>query len=41
LEYQHFHSGVSWFQAKFDIIRDAVRAYLIRPLYILPNTVTA
>jgi putative transposase len=41
LEYQHFHSGVSWFQAKFDIIRDAVRAYLTRPLYILPNTVTA
>jgi hypothetical protein len=38
LEYHRFTTGVSWFAAKFGIIRDAVRAYLARPLYRLAGT---
>ncbi|MCI0458616.1 MAG: hypothetical protein L0Z62_16765 [Gemmataceae bacterium] len=38
LEYHRFTTGVSWFEAKLGIIRDAVRAYLARPLYRLPST---
>ena len=33
LEYHCFVNGISWFQAKTDIIRDAVRAYLAHPIY--------
>jgi len=36
LEYHRFTTGVSWFEAKWSIIRDAVRAYLAHPLYRLP-----
>jgi len=32
------HAGISWFEAKTTIIRSAVQAYLINPLYILPAT---
>jgi DDE superfamily endonuclease len=38
LECHRFTTGVSWFEAKVGIIRDAVRAYLARPLYRLTGT---
>jgi hypothetical protein len=38
LEYHRFTTGVSWFEAKFRIIRHAVRAYLAQPVYRLPAT---
>lgn len=34
-------TGVSWWEAKTDIIRDAVRAYLAAPRYTLTSTATA
>jgi putative transposase len=36
LEYHRFTTGWSWFEAKWRVIRDAVRAYLAQPLYQLP-----
>lgn len=33
-----FRSGISWFEAKTAIIREAVRAYLANPLYTLTPT---
>ena len=41
LEWHRFRSGVSWFEAKWGIIRDAVRAYLANPLYNFPHAATA
>jgi hypothetical protein len=41
LEYHRFSTGVSWFEAKFDVIREAVRGYLALPRYSLPETPTA
>jgi len=38
LEYHRFTTGVTWFQAKLAIVRDAVRRYLANPLYRLPST---
>jgi hypothetical protein len=38
LEYHRFSTGVSWFEAKAQVIRSAVRAYLAQPLYLLPST---
>jgi hypothetical protein len=38
LEVYRLKSGTSWFEAKQAIIRDAIRAYLVDPLYILPST---
>lgn len=38
LEYYRLQSGVSSFEAKAGIVRDAIRAYLAQPLYILPST---
>jgi putative transposase len=35
LEHHFFTTGVSWYEAKAEIIRDAVRAYIARPLYKL------
>lgn len=35
LEHVCFHTGISWFQAKIDIARDAVRNYLKKPRYQL------
>lgn len=34
LEYHTFVKGISWFEAKTSIIRDAVRAYLAKPIYV-------
>ena len=36
-----FTTGVSWFEAKMRVIRDAVRAYLARPTIGLPEPATA
>jgi putative transposase len=41
LEYHRFTTGVSWFEAKLQVIRKAVKVFLARPLYRLPNTATA
>jgi putative transposase len=41
LEWHRFTTGISWFDAKWSIIRNAVRAYLQDPLYTLPATGTA
>ena len=38
LEHNRFTTGMSWFEAKTSIIRQAVRAFLARPLYALPLT---
>lgn len=35
LEHRCFVKGISWFEAKTSIIRDAVRAYLAKPIYTL------
>ena len=34
LEFHCFVKGISWFEAKTSIIRDAVRAYLANPVYV-------
>ena len=41
LEYHRFTTGVSWFEAKWSIVREAVRAYLSNPRYRLPAQATA
>ena len=41
LEYHRFTTGVGWFEAKGDVIRGAVRAYLADPVYTLPRAATA
>jgi putative transposase len=33
LEVHCYHKGISWFEAKTSIIREAVRGYLAKPLY--------
>lgn len=38
LESHCYHTGVSWFEAKHAIIRNAVRNYLANPLYSLTST---
>ena len=38
LEFQRLRRGVSWYEAKLSIVRDAVRAYLANPLFILKPT---
>ena len=38
IEHYCHHTGVSWFDAKLSIVRDAVRAYLAKPLYTLQPT---
>jgi putative transposase len=41
LEWHRFTTGVSWFEAKLAIIREAVRGYLAQPAYRLPTPATA
>ena len=41
LEWHRFTTGISWFEAKWEILRDAVRAYLSNPRYRLPTEATA
>jgi putative transposase len=38
LESYCFHAGISWFEAKTQIAREAVRAYIAYPLYHLVRT---
>jgi hypothetical protein len=38
LEVHFFRTGISWYEAKARIIREAVRTYLACPLYRLPST---
>jgi hypothetical protein len=38
LESHCYHKGISWFEAKTSIIREAVRAYIANPLYSLIPT---
>jgi hypothetical protein len=38
LEANRLESGVSWYEAKLSIVREAVRRYLAEPLYLLPST---
>src|SRR2546423_3704605 len=38
LEVHCYHKGISWFEAKTSIIREAVRGYLAKPLYTLHPT---
>ncbi len=38
LEANRLENGVSWYEAKLLIVRDAVRRYLAEPLYLLPST---
>lgn len=37
LEYHCFALGISWFQAKLDVIRHAVKTYLANPSMLLPK----
>ena len=41
LEWHRFRTGLSWFAAKLEIVRHAVRAYLANPRYRLPVGATA
>jgi DDE superfamily endonuclease len=41
LETHWWNSGISWYQAKADILRTAIRAYLAQPRYLLPGVSTA
>lgn len=38
LEVYCFRTGISWFEAKARIVRDAIRACLAAPLFNLPLT---
>lgn len=38
LEVYSYATGYSWFEAKMQIIRDAIRAYLENPIYVLCST---
>jgi putative transposase len=38
LELNRFRTGVSWYEAKLDIVRDAIRAYLACPTINLEST---
>lgn len=38
LEANRLRSGMSWYEAKLSIVRDAVREYLRQPLYLLSPT---
>ncbi len=38
LEVNRLRSGVSWYEAKASIVREAIRAYLINPILTLTST---
>ena len=38
LEADRLRTGISWYEAKLTIIRDAIRQYLAHPLYQLEPT---
>ncbi|MBY0513448.1 MAG: transposase [Gemmataceae bacterium] len=41
LEYHRFTTGISWFAAKWAIVREAARRYLEQPRYRLPDPAAA
>ena len=41
LEGHRFSTGVSWYAAKLDIIREAIRGFLAQPAFTLPSAATA
>jgi hypothetical protein len=41
LEWQFFTTGISGFETKLSLVREAVRSYLARPWLTLPETATA
>lgn len=41
IESWSYRTGICWLQAKWDVAREAVRAYLANPRYQLPNLATA
>jgi hypothetical protein len=41
LEFVRYRHGITWFEAKYRIIRNAVRDYLANPIYNLPEGATA
>ncbi len=41
LEWHRLATGVGWFEAKWAVIREAVRAYLANPVSTLPKPATA
>ena len=41
LEWHRWATGISWFEAKMRVVRDAVRRYLEAPWYRLPERATA
>jgi len=38
LEYHRLLTGISWFESKFGIVREAMRSYLAHPIYTLKST---
>src|SRR3954452_6440792 len=38
LSWHFYTTGVSWYETKTSIVREAIRAYRSRPLYRLPPT---
>lgn len=38
LEIHWFNTGISWYESKLSIVRDAVRSYLAAPLFTLSPT---
>ena len=38
LEMHKLRTGISWYEAKVSIIREAIRAYLTHPIYSLTTT---
>ncbi len=38
LEVYRLRTGVSWYEAKIPLFRDAIRSYLSHPLYVLHPT---
>ena len=38
LEWHRYRTGISWFEAKAQVVREAVRRYLEAPLYRLPES---
>jgi putative transposase len=38
LELHWFATGISWYEAKLEIVRDAIRAYLAAPRFVLTPT---
>jgi len=41
LEWHRVKQGIGWFEAKWSIVRDSVRAYLSDPCCHLPKLTTA